>query len=265
MLSGVKDVDLKILQNLQDKEIPLICSVNKYVRDLCNDESFWLNRFITLKHVDIFFIRQMKGNFKYKELYRFFHFGEEEIGIREAAKRDNLYVYKYLLGRFIDYTKDTYPKPILESLKLASANGSIDIMSYMFMNQPNNLENLSMIISRSANLETFIWLEKMDKINNKEYIINLIHTENIPKRMNDYINETDADESDQDFLYEIGKSLGEFDLSNRINILNFFIKKLEIKNLSDLEPVIRGAEESKADVKKIEQWISYIRSLSFKK
>ena len=41
---GVKDVDLKILQELNDIELGKVCSTNKAINNICKDESFWMNR-----------------------------------------------------------------------------------------------------------------------------------------------------------------------------------------------------------------------------
>ena len=45
-LSNVKDVDLKILSELNDKDLFSFCIVNKYANKLCKDEHFWMNRFL---------------------------------------------------------------------------------------------------------------------------------------------------------------------------------------------------------------------------
>ena len=45
--SGIADVDLKILENLEDKDLFQACSVNKELFRICNKEpSFWKNRFV---------------------------------------------------------------------------------------------------------------------------------------------------------------------------------------------------------------------------
>ena len=45
--SGIADVDLKILENLEDKDLFQACSVNRELFRICNKEpSFWKNRFI---------------------------------------------------------------------------------------------------------------------------------------------------------------------------------------------------------------------------
>lgn len=57
-LSGIKDVDLKILTELNDRDLFSFCLADKHVNQMCKDEHFWRNRFVsrfssTDKPVDI--------------------------------------------------------------------------------------------------------------------------------------------------------------------------------------------------------------------
>ena len=42
--TGNRDTDLIILSQLTDKDLGIVCQVNKYVEKLCEDENFWRNR-----------------------------------------------------------------------------------------------------------------------------------------------------------------------------------------------------------------------------
>lgn len=44
--TGLKDTDLLILMQLEDKELFEVCSLNKYLYSLCNNEHFWYNRIV---------------------------------------------------------------------------------------------------------------------------------------------------------------------------------------------------------------------------
>ena len=44
MLTGNKDVDRKILNELEDKDLVNACQINKKAHTLCNDQVFWMNR-----------------------------------------------------------------------------------------------------------------------------------------------------------------------------------------------------------------------------
>lgn len=46
MLTGIRDVDYKILNELDDKSLVNFCSVNKKADEYCDDQSFWLNRIL---------------------------------------------------------------------------------------------------------------------------------------------------------------------------------------------------------------------------
>lgn len=47
--SGNKDVDSKILQDLPDRDLFNVCSIqNKYVQSICESPDFWMNRFIKI-------------------------------------------------------------------------------------------------------------------------------------------------------------------------------------------------------------------------
>lgn len=45
-LTGVKDVDMEIILQLEDKELPRVCAVNKYVNEICQSDAFWYKRLI---------------------------------------------------------------------------------------------------------------------------------------------------------------------------------------------------------------------------
>ena len=46
LLTGIRDVNLKILQELDDEELFSFCIVNKEANKLCENEDFWRNRFL---------------------------------------------------------------------------------------------------------------------------------------------------------------------------------------------------------------------------
>ena len=47
MLTGIKDLDYVILNELEDRDLVNICQVNKEASKLCDDQTFWLNRIVT--------------------------------------------------------------------------------------------------------------------------------------------------------------------------------------------------------------------------
>ena len=70
-ITGIKDTDFIILSNLNDRDVVNMCQVNRYSRELCNNENFWMNR--TIKRFARFSksIKQdrVNLNLKWKEFY----------------------------------------------------------------------------------------------------------------------------------------------------------------------------------------------------
>ncbi len=90
-LTGIRDVDIEILLNLDDNELPLVCTVNKYVNQICEDDKFWYRRIInkiekikqdnfskvkTLKNIEITGkrVQEMQKYFGFEKLKDFNNF-----------------------------------------------------------------------------------------------------------------------------------------------------------------------------------------------
>ncbi len=70
MLTGNKDVDRKILNNLEDKDLVNVCQTNKKANSLCNDQVFWMNRvFQKFGYVGGDVLRQNKKERSWSEYY----------------------------------------------------------------------------------------------------------------------------------------------------------------------------------------------------
>ena len=66
-LTGNKQTDFLVLQQLTDHELGKVCQVNKYVNSLCQDNNFWLNRIVyNFKNLD-------------HEVYNFKNLNHEEV------------------------------------------------------------------------------------------------------------------------------------------------------------------------------------------
>lgn len=46
VLTGLKDLNLTIMMELDDRDLLSLCSTNKEIYNLCNNEMFWRKRFI---------------------------------------------------------------------------------------------------------------------------------------------------------------------------------------------------------------------------
>ena len=45
-LTGIRDVDMNIILQLEDHDLPRVCAVNKYVNEICESDAFWYRRLI---------------------------------------------------------------------------------------------------------------------------------------------------------------------------------------------------------------------------
>ena len=59
MLTGVKDLDFKILNQLEDIDLVNVCKTNTVANKLCNDQGFWLQRImIKYPYLDLNILKQ---------------------------------------------------------------------------------------------------------------------------------------------------------------------------------------------------------------
>ena len=66
-LTGQKDTDLLILQELDDESLQSICQVNKFAKALCDKDTFWMNRIISKYGLEILKGKEIKMT--YREYY----------------------------------------------------------------------------------------------------------------------------------------------------------------------------------------------------
>ena len=131
MLTGNKDVDRKILNNLEDEDLVNVCQTNKKAQSLCNDQVFWMNRvFLRFGYVGGDILRKHKKNRSWSEYY-----------IQDLRKINSSNVQKYLIdgsrNRRLDQAiislnigADIHADND-QALRLASEYGYLDIVKYL--------------------------------------------------------------------------------------------------------------------------------------
>jgi hypothetical protein len=77
-LTGDKNVNFTILMQLNDKELSMVCSVNKYVNELCKDETFWFNRVLLTFHYSPIIAKDMKSYLQFDNWKEFYFWLQEE-------------------------------------------------------------------------------------------------------------------------------------------------------------------------------------------
>ena len=104
-LTGDKNLNFLILNKLSDYELGKICQVNKYTKDLCDDETFWINR------IEKIFKLDSETKLKAKEFFEFDTWKE---------------LYIYLVEKFNDYYDDIVDYFIDELKRYISYKPEID-------------------------------------------------------------------------------------------------------------------------------------------
>ncbi len=164
MLTGNKDVDRKILNELEDEDLVNVCQTNKKVQSLCNDQVFWMNRvFLRFGYVGGDILRKNKKDRSWSEYYikdlrkinstnadnklmkgsrngKLDHViislknganihARNDYALRYSSENGHIEVVKYLVELKPDganiHTDDDY------SLRWASRNGHLDIVKYL--------------------------------------------------------------------------------------------------------------------------------------
>ena len=255
-LTGIADVDMKILQELNDDEIYKVCSVNKYVSKLCNNDNFWLNRLLLNKYYDSEELREIKGDFTYKEIYRYLTI-DFELGALKAAEKNNVYLLNAIKIKHSVYLF----RDIL--ISEAAKNESFDILTSLFLDEldEDKRTNLVDLIYFTDNEKSIEWIFKNNLSTYESFIGFLIHNnynDYTQKQLKKYIPRMKPLTGD-DFAFELGESLEMYDLESREKIFDLFLsskKIVDIKNSVGL--AIEGMESKDINEKERKGWIKFL-------
>ncbi len=200
MLTGNKDVDRKILNNLEDEDLVNVCQVNKKAQSLCNDQVFWMNRvFLKFGYVGGNILRKHKKDRSWSEYYikdlrkinrtnadgylgngtyngRLDHViislniganihRHNDDALRYSSRRGHLDIVRYLVelkpdGSNIHRHND-------EALRASSRNGHLDVVKYLVELKPDGANIHAMndaalrFASRHGHLEVVKYLVEL--------------------------------------------------------------------------------------------------------
>ena len=158
MLTGLKNLDLLILNKLEDQDLVNVCKTNTKANKICYDQNFWLNRImIKFPYLGLDLLKKYKRDRSWSQYYiedlRAKNLPKHLLAnidknrldlviiavnkgadihqmhdypIRLASEKGRLGVVKYLAEQGADiYSFDD------QALKLASLNGHLDIVKYL--------------------------------------------------------------------------------------------------------------------------------------
>ena len=69
--TGIRDLDIEILNRLEDKDLVSFCSTDKYAKSICESETFWSRRTIKKygKYLSLETLKKFKDNKTWAEYY----------------------------------------------------------------------------------------------------------------------------------------------------------------------------------------------------
>ncbi len=159
MLTGNKDVDRKILNELEDVDLVRVCQTNKKANTLCNDQVFWMNRvFDKFGYVGGDVLRTNKRtNQSWSDYY-----------IHDLRKINSNNAQKYLQ----DGSRDGRLDHVIISLNLgadihgkneyaliwASMNGQLDVVKYLVENGAGKINGALVEASSRGELDVVKYL-----------------------------------------------------------------------------------------------------------
>ena len=131
------DIYYKILNNLEDKDLVMACQTNQKYNEICNDQTFWLNRIVTkYPMIPTEILREFKGNRTWSDYYiydlRKINPRQANRTLVRAAKegRLDLVILALALGADIHTMND---KPLRD----AASRGNFEVVEYLINNGAN--------------------------------------------------------------------------------------------------------------------------------
>jgi hypothetical protein len=128
-MTGVNEIDINILLQLDDESLTHVCQVDEYVRSLCNSDDLWRQR-LEMNYPDV--LEYINPNISLKENYvNFSKYSLDLNGLLKAAEDGNLEFIQFQIEN--DQSLVTF-YPYFRSLPFfnaAASGGHIDIMDWL--------------------------------------------------------------------------------------------------------------------------------------
>ena len=141
MLTGVKDLDLLILIQLDDQNLVNVCKTNTTINELCNDQNFWLQRIMKMfPYLDLYILKKYKQDRDWSQYYiddlRTINKTNAIYKLYNGAKNGYLDMVIIAVNKGADVTSDNY-----YALRNASAYGHLEVVKYLVKNGPKLSDN----------------------------------------------------------------------------------------------------------------------------
>ena len=166
LLTGIRDVDIKILNTITDEELLMLCGYPEF-KDICDNEELWKQRIITRIDQDAL---QFNNNISWQDYY--FQLSDyipfDNASIKVAIEEGNLPIIKFIISRGIT--------PTLREMSGAVKNGHIDILNFFEQNLSWTGKGSAGLALLSDQIDVLDWLEQRNIYPDQESIDLAVHT-----------------------------------------------------------------------------------------
>lgn len=147
LLTGVKDLDMKILNELEDVDLINVCQTNKTANEICRDQNFWLNRImIKFSEVPLDVLNNYKDDRSWSEYYiedlrklLSPHPAGFSVTSHLGLALENRRLDKALILSRMTENLSINPEYGLTIIGLASDNGSVPTLEYLIKQRGMNV------------------------------------------------------------------------------------------------------------------------------
>jgi hypothetical protein len=209
-LTGDKNLDFNILNELTDKDLTIVCQVNSYVRSLCNNNTFWMKR--------------LYGKYKLNpkdaiEIKNYLSFSTSEVGWKDF--------YLWLNRMFLRINTNPFREKLLTDVSF------INILTNA-LRKKEFIDDALLLAFKNKKLPIWIYQEEYQKEYKRYCFLNISPDVNTSEWEPDYTNEYSDDELLWAMLVKALESMRD-DIDASINILKLDEKYANQFNLINMD------------------------------
>jgi len=151
MLTGVKDLDYKIMNELGDKDLVNLCQTNRKADEYCKDQVFWMNRTIRkYPEVPLDILTKYKGDSTWSDYY-IYQLRNINYSLKEAMLEGRLDKVIILLNKGY--------RPENAETTAGFAYKHVDVIKYLINhNIPVDINRALLLASRDGYISTVKYL-----------------------------------------------------------------------------------------------------------
>lgn len=164
MLTGHRDIDYKILNNLDDKTLVNFCLTSMQADEYCNDQTFWMNRImVKFPYIPLEVLKEYKDDRSWSEYYIYLRKFKTPKDYKTGGRFD------YLMILVEEGIPEEYHDTIIARV---TRLGRVDMLKYL-LSKGYRIQNINKKLTRAGSLDMIKFLIEMgaDIRNNYQVLI----------------------------------------------------------------------------------------------